>query len=112
VVTVELRLDVSFEPEERTAVVALSSWWYSASSSVAANPPIERQLHTLLDPLLFVPATLIALPDTDDGHAIAVLSVKVLTDGSVVLYVEPTQNLVIAGGLAHLDDTITSVIVP
>jgi hypothetical protein len=89
-VAVELLLEVSFQPIERVASVCLADWVFAPSVSTVASPPLARQLHTQLDPLLFHLVSLIELPDTDDGRPIAILSVKTMPNGDVVIFIEPS----------------------
>ena len=50
--------------------------------------PIERQLHGLLDPILWTTFPAQTIP-SQDGAPLPVLSVKVMPDGEVCVYIEP-----------------------
>ena len=87
----------------------------SPSSATGATPTratstcrcrSSRQLHPLLDALLYQRVGLIDLPDTDDGDPIAVLSVKTLPDGTVGVYVEPNDLRIFQTPVGHLQDVL------
>lgn len=98
-VAVELRIEVAFEPFERRVTVCLADWSFAPPVLVAASPPLDRQLHQKLDGLMFKPVELLGIPDTDEGQAIAVLSVKTMPDGSVCLFVEPAPERGLVDGI-------------
>jgi hypothetical protein len=102
-VAVDLRLETAFDPDRRSVVVYLAGWSYADTAGLTASPPLLRQLHPRLDGLLYQRVDLIHVPDTDGGEPIAVLSAKTLPDGSVVLYVEPHDQLVVSAGFTNLD---------
>ena len=93
----ELQIEVLFQPVERAVTVCLADWSFADSAALDASPPLARQLHDLLDPLLFRQVDLIDLPDTDGGRPIAVLSVKTVSNGDVFVFVEPGPSPTLTG---------------
>ena len=111
-VSVDLRLETAFDPQRRAVVVHLAGWSYADSTSLTASPPLLRQLHPRLDALLYQRVDLIDVPDTNDGDPVAVLSAKTLPDGSVVVFIEPNDPLVVSGAFTHISDALgTSVVI-
>jgi hypothetical protein len=106
-VEVELQLEVSFEPLNQLANVCLADWTFTPAIAIDASPPIDQQLHQQLDPLLFHQVMLIDLPDTDDGRPIAILSVKTMPNGDVVIFVEPS-GLLLTGVIAEASSAALS----
>jgi len=97
---VQLEVEAMFSPIERIVTVALADWRAREFGSINANPPLFRQLHERLDPLLYVPVTLIEIPDTDEQSPIAVLSAKTMVDGAVRLFIEPDDPRFVDAGIA------------
>ena len=111
IVSVELRLETAFDPDRRAVVVYLAGWTYADSTSLTASPPLLRQLHPRLDALLYKRVDLIDIPDTDGGDSIAVLSAKTLPDGSVVVFIEPDDPLIVSGAFEHIRDALGAGVV-
>ena len=111
VVSVELRLETAFDPDRRAVVVYLAGWSYADSTSLTASPSLQRQLHPRLDGLLYKRVDLIDIPDTNGGDPIAVLSAKTLPDGTVVVYLEPNDPLVVSGAFENIHDALVSGVV-
>jgi hypothetical protein len=89
-VTFEVQVEVCFEPEERSVRAFFTDWIpTSIPSDLTANPPLIRQLHGALDPLLWTSLDLLQIEDTNAGSPIAVLSVKTMPNGDVNIYIEP-----------------------
>jgi len=108
IVSVELQLEVAFEPVDRRVIVCLADWSFAPATAIDASPPLDRQLHTQLDALLFAPVELIGLPDSDDGRPIAVLSAKTMPDGTVCLFVEPApESRLVAGPRESVLEVVT-----
>lgn len=105
-ISIELRLETTFDPDRRAVVVYLAGWSYTDSMSLTASPPLLRQLHPRLDGLLYRRVDLIDIPDTDGGDPIAVLSAKTLSDGSAVVYIEPDDPLVVSGAFVNIHDAL------
>ena len=93
---VQLEVEAMFSPLERIATICLADWRVSVSGDI----DVMRQLHERLDPLLYVPVTLIEIPDTDSDSPIAVLSAKTMVDGAVRLYIEPDDPRFVDTGFA------------
>jgi hypothetical protein len=86
----EVQVEVGFEPAERSVRAFLTDWIpVSIPSDLTANPPLIRQLHGVLDPLLWTSFDLLEIEDTNAGAPIAVLSVKTMPNGDVNIYIEP-----------------------
>ena len=110
-VSVELRLETAYDPDRRAVVVQLAGWSYADSTSLTASPPLLRQLHPRLDALLYKRVDLIDVPDTNDGDPVALLSAKTLPDGSVVVFIEPNDPLVVSGAIDHISDALVTGVV-
>lgn len=110
-VSVELRLETAFDPDRRAVVVYLAGWSYADAASLTASPPLLRQLHPRLDGLLYKRVDLIDIPDTDGGDPIALLSAKTLPDGSVVVYIEPDDQLVVSAGFKNINEALGTGVV-
>jgi hypothetical protein len=110
-VTVELRVETAYDPDRRAVVAYLAGWSYADTTSLTASPPLLRQLHPRLDAMVYQRVDLIPVPDTDAGEPIAVLSAKTLPDGSVVIYVEPHDQLVVSPGIKNLDEALVNSVV-
>ena len=86
----EVQVEVSFEPEERSVRAFFTDWVpTSIPPDLTADPPLFRQLHAALDPLLWTSLDLLQIEDTNAGAPIAVLSVKTMPNGDVNIYIEP-----------------------
>lgn len=85
---VEIHCEISFDPINWRIVGQLVEWRLLSTSGVFLGAPIERQLHTLLDPILWTVFPAQTIP-TQDGAPLPVLSVKVMPDGDVSVYIEP-----------------------
>ncbi|WP_062310278.1 LGFP repeat-containing protein [Demequina rhizosphaerae] len=103
-VPLELHVETAYAPDLRSVVVYLAGWSVASMSGLTASPPLERQLHPRLDTLLYKRAGLIEIPDTNGGEPIALLSAKTLTDGSVVVFIEPDDPLVVVGTVDRITD--------
>jgi len=77
---------VTFEPIQRVATLAITSW--QPLSGVSTD--LERALHQRLDPILWTTTNLLDLTDVSGDEPVAVLSVKTLPSGDVSVYLEPT----------------------
>lgn len=86
----EVEVESAFEPTQRKVKAFVTAWTpVSIPGDLTAQPPLERQLHARLDPLLFTSFDLLDIPDTNAGQPIALLSVKTMPNGDVNLYIEP-----------------------
>jgi len=74
-----------------------TDWTITQASSGTYGASVTAALRMRLDPLLWTSYEFITLPDTDGGAAIAVLSVKTLANGAVVVFTEPHGTLVLQG---------------
>ncbi len=93
--SVMLYVLVMLEPERRTMTGFLVDY-ATGEGAFAAK----------LDPLLWSPFDILTFPDTNDGEAYSILSVKTMPNGDVNTYIEPKQFRNIAGGLAGLETTL------
>jgi hypothetical protein len=93
--TVELQVEVWFDPSRRQIALTPAGWTLIQSSSGTYGAAIADGLHARLDPLMWSSYELLTLPDTDAGAPIAVLSVKTLANGAVAVFVEPQPSLVL-----------------
>lgn len=110
-VSVELHLETAFDPDRRAVVAYLAGWSYADTASLTASPPLLRQLHPRLDGLLYKRVDLMDIPDTDGGDPIALLSAKTLPDGSVVVYIEPDDQLVVSAGFKNINEALGTGVV-
>jgi hypothetical protein len=86
----EVQVEVCFEPEQRSVRAFFADWVpVSIPSDLTADPPLIRQLHEALDPLLWTSFDLLQIEDTNAGAPIAVLAVKTMANGDVNIYIEP-----------------------
>lgn len=86
----EVQIEVGFEPEERVVRGFFTDWTATSIPwDLTARPPLLRQLHTVLDAVLWTGFDLLQLEDTNAGGPVAVLSVKTMTNGEVNIYIEP-----------------------
>lgn len=107
---IELQVEVWFDAAQRRIALALVDWWMLQASSQSYAVAVEFALHERLDPLLWQSFELMTLPDTDAGAAVAVLSVKTLANGAVVVFVEP-NHIRLLNGIGDLANVVaTSVI--
>jgi hypothetical protein len=93
--TVELLVEVWFDPSRRQIALTPAGWTLIQASSGSYGAAIAAGLHARLDPLMWSSYELLTLPDTDAGAPIAVLSVKTLANGAVAVFVEPHPSLVL-----------------
>jgi len=95
--TIELLVEVWFDAAQRRIALMPTDWTIVQASSGTYGANVAAALRTQLDPLLWTGYGLVTLPDTDGGAAIAVLSVKTLANGAVVVFTEPHSSLVLQG---------------
>jgi hypothetical protein len=95
--TIELLIEVWFDAAQRRIALMPTDWTIAQASSGSYGASVIAALRTRLDPLLWTSYEFITLPDTDGGAAIAVLSVKTLANGAVVVFTEPHGSLVLQG---------------
>ncbi len=108
--SVELQVEVWFDAAQRRIALALVDWSMPQASTQSYAVAVEAGLRGRLDPLLWQSFELMTLPDTDGGAAMAVLSVKTLANGAVVVFVEP-RHLRLLDGIGDLANAVaTSVI--
>jgi LGFP repeat len=90
-VVLEVQLEVSFEPISRKIVGFLTDWSLPSGTNgiETTNPAFVLQLHQALDGLLWKTMPLLAIDDTEAGKPLAILSVKTMPDGQVVVFIEP-----------------------
>lgn len=87
--TVEVQVEVSFDPVDREIVGYLSKWSLVASpGDFLGGGSLVRALHQRLDPALWRQFLIARVPAPADDP-IAVLSVKTQADGDVAVYFEP-----------------------
>jgi hypothetical protein len=87
--TVEIHVEVSFDPVDREIVAYLTKWNIAASQGdFLGGGSLARALQQRLDPALWREFQIADIPVVDDDP-IAVLSVKTQADGDVVVYFEP-----------------------
>jgi hypothetical protein len=88
----EVEIESGYEPAQRKVRALVTAWMpVSIPGDLTAQPPLDRQLHARLDPLLYTSFDLLDIPDTNAGKAIALLSVKAMPNGDVNLYIEPQE---------------------
>ena len=85
IATIEIQVEVTFEPIKRKVVAAIVDWVL-----LSPNAALDRQLHQVLDGELWKAIDLLPIDDTDNGKAIAILAVKTMPNGDVNLFIEPT----------------------
>jgi len=95
--TIELLVEVWFDATQRRIALTPTDWTLVQASSGTYAASVSAALRAQLDPLLWTSYELVTLPDTDGGAAIAVLSVKTLANGAVVVFTEPHSSLVMQG---------------
>jgi hypothetical protein len=95
--TVELHVEVWFDATQRRIALMPTDWTIAQASSGSYGAGVTAALRMQLDPLLWTSHEFVTLPDTDGGEAIAVLSVKTLANGAVVVFTEPHGSLVLQG---------------
>jgi hypothetical protein len=95
--TVELLVEVWFDATQRRIALTPTDWRLVQASSGSYGASVSAALRAQLDPVLWTSHELVTLPDTDGGAAIAVLSVKTLANGAVVVFTEPHGSLVMHG---------------
>ena len=95
--TIELLVEVWFDATQRRIALTPTDWTLVQASSGTYAAGVSAALRARLDPLLWTSYGLVTLPDTDGGAAIAVLSVKTLANGAVVVFTEPHNSLVMQG---------------
>jgi len=108
-VNFELQVEVWFDAAQRRIALALVDWWMLQASTQSYAMAVEFALHDRLDPLLWQSFELMTLPDTDSGAAMAVLSVKTLANGAVVVFVEP-NHIRLLNGIGDLANLVTTPI--
>jgi hypothetical protein len=86
--TVEVHLEVSYDPMIHKVVGYLTEWRLLSASGNFPGGPIRRQLHAVLDQTLWTRFPVLTIP-AQDGVPLPVLSVKTMPDGDVDIYVEP-----------------------
>jgi uncharacterized protein with LGFP repeats len=88
----EVEIESTYEPMQRKVKALVAGWTpVSIPGDLTAQPPLDRQLHARLDPLLFTSFDLFDIPDTNAGKPIALLSVKTMPNGDVNVYIEPQE---------------------
>lgn len=107
---VELQVEAWFDAARRRIALALTDWSISHATSSGYGAMVEAGLRNRLDPLLWRAFELMTLPDTDGGSPIAVLSVKTLANGSVVVFVEPRQ-LHLLDGIGDLANAVSTTVI-
>lgn len=95
--TIELLVEVRFDAAQRRIALTPTDWTMVQASSGTFGARVSAALRTQLDPLLWTSYGFVTLPDTDGGAPIAVLSVKTLVNGAVVVFTEPHSTLVLQG---------------
>lgn len=87
--TVEVRVEINFDPVDREIVGYLTGWTLLASQgNFLGGGSLPRDLAQHIDPKLWHQFSVLRIPaDTDD--LVAVLSVKTQSDGRVSVYLEP-----------------------
>ena len=108
--SVELQFEVWFDAAQRRIVLALVDWSMLQASNQSYALAAEAGLQGRLDPLLWQSFELMTLPDTNDGAAMAVLSVKTLANGAVVVFVEP-RHIHLLDGIGDLANVIATTVV-
>lgn len=107
---IELQVEVWFDAAQRRIALALVDWWMLQASTQSYAVAVEFALHDRLDSLLWQSFELMTLPDTDAGAAMAVLSVKTLVNGAVVVFVEP-NHIRLLNGIGDLANVVTTPII-
>jgi len=102
---IELLVEVWFDAANRRIALTPTQWTLTEANSSTYAAAVTTVLRARLDPLLWSSYELLTLPDTDNGAAIAVLSVKTLPNGVVAVFVEPRQQLVL-GSLVDLTNAV------
>ena len=102
---IELVVEVWFDAANRRIALTPAQWTLTEANSSSYAAAVTTVLRARLDPLLWSSYELLTLPDTDNGAAIAVLSVKTLPNGVVALFAEPRQHFVL-GSLAELANAV------
>lgn len=108
--SVELQFEVWFDAAQRRIALALVDWSISQSSTQSYAVAVEAGLRGRLDPLLWQSFELMNLPDTNDGAAMAVLSVKTLANGAVVVFVEP-RHISLLDGIGDLANVVATTVI-
>jgi hypothetical protein len=93
--TVMLYVLVMFEPERRKITACLADY-ATGEAAVAAK----------LDLLLWSPFDILTFPDTNNGAAYSILSVKTMTNGDVNTYIEPNTSLAVNINRATLETSV------
>jgi hypothetical protein len=86
--TVELHLEVAFDPLSRRITGQLTDWILLSATGSFQGGSVQRLLHSVLDPQLWIAFPMLTVP-TQDGVPLPVLSVKTMPDGDVDVYIEP-----------------------
>ena len=87
--TVEIRVEVSFDPVDREIVGYLTRWALIANQgNFIGGGSLVRDLAQHLDPALWRQFSITRIP-ADAADLVAVLSVKTQSDGHVAVYLEP-----------------------
>jgi hypothetical protein len=107
--TVELQVEVWFDPSERRIALSPTDWLLTQASSGTYASTVSAALHAKLDPLLWSEYPLLTLPDANAGAPIAVLSVKTFANGAVGVFVEP-RNPSILGDISLITNAVTPAI--
>ncbi|MBV8037114.1 hypothetical protein [Roseateles sp.] len=107
---IELQVEVWFDAAQRRIALALVDWDMSQASTQSYAAVIEAGLRGRLDPLLWQSYEVMTLPDTDGGAAMAVLSVKTLANGAVVVFVEP-RHFHLLDGIGDLANVAAATVV-
>lgn len=107
---VELQVEVWFDAADRRIALALVDWSLSQSSSQSYAAAVEAGLRARLDPLVWQSFEVLTLPDTNDGAAMAVLSVKTLANGAVVVFIEP-RHVRLLDGIGDLGNVVAPTVI-
>jgi hypothetical protein len=108
--SIELQVEVWFDAAQRRIALALVDWRMLQASTQSYGMAVEFGLRDRLDPLLWQSFELMTLPDTDAGAAMAVLSVKTLANGAVVVFVEP-RHIRLLDGIGDLANVVTTSVI-
>ena len=87
--TVEVKVEINFDPVDREIVGYLTGWnLLSYSGNFIGGGVLPRNLAQRLDPALWRQFSVLRIP-ADPADLVAVLSVKTQSDGQVAVYLEP-----------------------
>jgi LGFP repeat-containing protein len=108
---VELQMETWFDPAERRIALTLTDWRLTQASSGTYAAAVSALLADKLDPLVWSSFELLTLPDTDAGAPIAILSVKTLQNGNVVVFAEPKSGHLLVGAADRLQGLAPATVV-